>query len=905
MKNRITGAPRRLFAAGAALLLALGTFAAAADASTLRVKVDGTVARRKGVAVAISGRDHGTTDTKTTNARGLAVFTGIPGDAYTVTPAKWGFRFTPAGRLVEIPDGAGRTATFKIAPLPNVGALEASPADLLLHKTLAAEVVVTATDGGGRGIEGAPIAAVSSDTFYVSVSPATAVTDALGRATFTLTAFGSIGYSRPLTPLALPVVATETVTFTSGGWRGTPVRTAQTAVTVEEGLEADLWLASGHADVDGEPFRHWDGDGVVSKSCARCHSRPGFLDYVADWSVDVAPPVGTTVDCLLCHDSAALALTEVRFPSYPTTAAVTGLGKEAICMTCHQGRESGVSVEAKLAGKPIDTIDATISFTNIHYYAAAATLYGQLANGGYQYAGLAYDRKFTHVASKDTCIQCHDQHSLALRLEDCLVCHPGAVDYAGVKKIRMAASTQDYDGDGNVTEGVAEELEGLSAILLQQIQAYAAAQGFPIVYSPTTYPYFLYAAGGGYKSFTPRLLKACYNYQLYQKDPGTHAHSAKYIAELLHDSIQDLAGSAILGGTPVAGIARNDLNHFDTTAEAFRHWDNDADGLVDAACSRCHAGEAGFLDYIADNVVSAVPLPPASRLSCQTCHTADADFSSNPARRYVGKVIFPSPDTDQTVILNDPLDPDDSFICISCHQGRESKKTIDVAIAAAAAPGAPDDDTEYAALKFKNVHYLSAGASLYGKQAGVGYEYAGKTYDLKFNHWGGDSPKCFYCHDVSADRHTFLPRIAPVCLGCHTEIVGGDIQTIRYNRPYDYNGNENTTEKLIDEISGLRADLLAAMDAYSTGRGFPLAYSPTAYPYFFNDNDGSGDYSAGDTNFGHWTPRLLKASQNLQMAYKEPGDWAHNTNYTAQVIIDSIRDLNGGAPDTYERPVGF
>src|SRR6185369_18095137 len=64
---------------------------------------------------------------------------------------------------------------------------------------------------------------------------------------------------------------------------------------------------------------------------------------------------------------------------------------------------------------------APLGFKNVHYYAAGASLYGREAAGAYEYeqpGGDAqdavltvatqrrgYDRKFTHVASKDTCIE--------------------------------------------------------------------------------------------------------------------------------------------------------------------------------------------------------------------------------------------------------------------------------------------------------------------------------------------------------------------------------------------------------------------------------------------------------------------------------------------------------------------
>ena len=110
----------------------------------------------------------------------------------------------------------------------------------------------------------------------------------------------------------------------------------------------------------------------------------------------------------------------------------------------------------------------------MHYFAAAATQYGGITKGGYQYAGKAYDVKFAHVEGIDTCIDCHDQHSLEVRIEECAVCHPGVKKKEDFKKIRMMGSAPDYDGDGDVQEGIAGEIEGLQAILYKAIQAYAA-----------------------------------------------------------------------------------------------------------------------------------------------------------------------------------------------------------------------------------------------------------------------------------------------------------------------------------------------------------------------------------------------------------------------------------------------
>ena len=514
---------------------------------------------------------------------------------------------------------------------------------------------------------------------------------------------------------------------------------------------------------------------------------------------------------------------------------------------------------------------------------------------------MPYGLRFPHVSAANVCQECHDPHSLALKVDLCRTCHPGAADYAGVRDIRMAGSTQDYDGDGDVTEGVAAEIDGVAARLYETIQEYAAAQGFPIVYDGHTYPYFLYAADRtGYKSFTPRLLKACYNYQVYQKDPGRHGHNAKYMIELLHDSIQNLASQLPAGSVP--GLARNDLNHFNTASEAFRHWDVDPN--VSSSCSRCHGGEAGFLNYV--NTGTTIAVPQATRMSCETCHTG-TNFGGDPPRRYVGKVVFPTYAADPAplTVFNDPANPDDSFICMTCHQGRQSKRTYDDYLT-----GYTDDQVMPSSKTFRNIHYLSAGGTLYGKQAGVGYEYAAEDLQPQVQPLGGDSPQCAYCHDVAGSSHTFLPRLTPVCSNCHTEIVGGDIRTIRYNRPYDYDGDGNTTETLKAELDGLRDVLYTQIRVYAAANGGPIAYSPDGSYFYYDANDnavvdpGEVSYTSSTEGVGRWTPRLMKAAHNFHMTQKEPGYWSHNTNYTAQLLIDSIADL-GGTVSGFDRPVGF
>ncbi len=122
----------------------------------------------------------------------------------------------------------------------------------------------------------------------------------------------------------------------------------------------------------------------------------------------------------------------------------------------------------------------------------------------------------------------------------------------------------------------------------------------------------------------------------------------------------DLTFSYVLAGWE--GSAHNNV-----TGEQFRHWDDAAanpDG-VPTTCAKCHSTK-GYMDYIgadgseANKTDAPVPAVDAQGVQCAACH--------NPVTLSKTTVMFPSGVT---------VTAGDDSRCMECHQGRESKVSVD------------------------------------------------------------------------------------------------------------------------------------------------------------------------------------------------------------------------------------
>jgi hypothetical protein len=180
--------------------------------------------------------------------------------------------------------------------------------------------------------------------------------------------------------------------------------------------------------------------------------------------------------------------------------------------------------------------------------------------------------------------------------------------------------------------------------------------------------------------------------------------------------------------------------HFDRHAGPFHEWDKEKE--IPSICARCH-GAQSLPEYLASGKTR--PAPHAKNgLACANCHADMLTYE----RHTVAKVNFASG-------LSVDTGNNDANLCMTCHQGRESTASVNKAIA-----GLPLD-TPDPKLNFLHVHYFPAGATLYGTEAKVAYEYVGKTYAGRFTHMPAVNT-CTGCHQP----HTGEVKIDR-CGGCH------------------------------------------------------------------------------------------------------------------------------------------
>jgi hypothetical protein len=332
--------------------------------------------------------------------------------------------------------------------------------------------------------------------------------------------------------------------------------TAIVSSTHQEGQSVagpTIQLGQGHFSKTNKAFRYWDKEPAIPPVCARCHAADGLATFLRDGKNPASPHVaGYGFACTNCHvDAQTFVVRDAARVTFASGASVdTGDRASNLCMQCHQGRESTVSVNKAIAGMDADKPEPKLNFVHVHYLQAGATMFGTEAAIGYEYASKTYAGRSRHPLN--TCTSCHDPHGLRVKAEGCTNCHASVKDKDDLPRIRV--SKGDLDGNGR-EDGLGQEIASLTTQLYAVIQNYArTVSGVPIAFSPEAFPYWYADRNGNgqvdpdelrpdnkYPAYTPRLLQAVYNYTFAIRDPGAAYHNGAYTAQLLHDSLQSLS----------------------------------------------------------------------------------------------------------------------------------------------------------------------------------------------------------------------------------------------------------------------------------------------------------------------------------------------------------------------------
>ena len=259
--------------------------------------------------------------------------------------------------------------------------------------------------------------------------------------------------------------------------------------------------------------------------------------------------------------------------------------------------------------------------------------------------------------------------------------------------------------------------------------------------------------------------------------------------------------------------------------------------------------------------------------ACTNCHVDMLTYQ----RQKVEKVTFPS-----GISVNSG--DNNTNLCMTCRQGRESTASLDKQIAGMEA------DTPNPKIPFVHVHYYPAGATVFGTNAKVAYEYPGKVYAGRYVH-DPEANACTACHDA----HNGAVRVS-TCTECHRaakDLAG--LASIRKNSKGDFDGN-GREEGLGRELANMKVQIYAGIQQYArTVGGAPIAFSPDGFPYWYADTNGNGKVDADEmrpnNSYKAYTPRLLQAVFNYTYLLRDPGAAYHNGPYALQIAHDTLQSL--------------
>jgi hypothetical protein len=428
------------------------------------------------------------------------------------------------------------------------------------------------------------------------------------------------------------------------------------------------WQLSGHARYDVA-----ESEGMNS-SCAMCHTANGFLAWQKSGYTASSVQVTWTADqihpqtCQACHDPHAIGTTSgtpdsnatVRIsgdtPPLQAGFTATGVGRGAICMTCHNGRRG-------LRNDSTFTVSGAAQAP--HVGPQADVLMGQnfylvtLSGAGY------------HARVQDTCVSCHmgktpppdllsyqqggTNHTFYASKEICSDCHADitAEDVQGPVEAKLETLTQAIDqalsnvlraqlAAGNTIDvGGLKTLTSAADFTRVDFAESHGSQGMTVTLPDSTAvgPVAMTSvkvvpptgsAVALYNVADPTIPKAAWNMLMIESDASKGVHNPGLVNRVLDVSIYALQHLATTGGyvdPSLGGGPGNNAGAVSCTTP-YVYWTEVASHTTGYTGSQWRA------DMVAMNLTST---PAALRF---VLHTSDGNFETTGAVPASGQGVF-------------------------------------------------------------------------------------------------------------------------------------------------------------------------------------------------------------------------------------------------------------------------
>jgi len=332
------------------------------------------------------------------------------------------------------------------------------------------------------------------------------------------------------------------------------------------------------------------------------------------------------------------------------------------------------------------------------------------------------------------------------------------------------------------------------------------------------------------------------------------------------------------------GVAENHGNY---TGNAFSRNVNNAnngDMYGSTGCTPCHTGR-DFVKVTKGSTFANLGAAQWNTVSCVSCHdmTASGTIIEN-VRTLPGGYSFAF----NSGSIVDAATLGKNQVCFECHKGRT--------------PGADVTTLPVGATNHYDIsylHYSPTFATHYGTDSGMVAEYAGKSYRGKSTTHSADASRdagggltygvtggasCVDCHDVhmGIKESSANIRNGTTCVTCH----GAD-------------WTQRAPKRNVSALAGLLIDVVYDELLATDNVGFNPSLTT-----FLNAVKAATPAAAKDlikvrikerTVPGGWPTRKLAHAVTTWKVfyYEDKASWAHNRNYTYQMLHDAIENIGG------------